>query len=228
MRKLLTKPDSNPKINKGIKYGYWTPILHLAPASLSGQNTCLKSTAGCRASCLNTAGRGHMSTIQKARIRKTNEFFNNYNNFMIQLKKEIKSAQTTAKNKGLKLAIRLNGTSDILFENSGIMQEFPEVQFYDYTKFSNRKRIPANYHLTFSKAENNDQETKQAIKRGLNIAVVFQKYLPKTYLGRPVIDGDKTDLRFLDGEKVIVGLIAKGRAKKDESGFVVKQGGSNE
>ena len=98
-----------------------------------------KQTAGCAAACLNTAGRGAMNTIQQARIKKTNTFFNDYNNFMIQLKKEITSAKKTAKNKGLKLAIRLNGTPDILWENSGIMNEFPDVQFYDYTKYSNRK-----------------------------------------------------------------------------------------
>ena len=223
MKTLLTKPDSNPKVNKSMQYGYWTPILHLAPANLSGKNTCLKSTAGCRASCLNTAGRGHMSIIQKARIRKTNDFFNNYDQFMTQLKKEIKSAQITAKNKGLKLAIRLNGTSDLLWENSGIMDQFPDVQFYDYTKYPNRKRLPKNYHLTFSKAEDNEKDMKKAIKRGLNVAVVFEKYLPKTFLNRPVVNGDKSDLRFLDGENVVVGLIAKGQAKKDQSGFVINQ-----
>jgi hypothetical protein len=228
MQTLLSKPSANFKVNKNLAYGYYTPILHLAPHDLSGRNVCKKATAGCAAACLNPAGRGAMNTIQQARIKKTNTFFNDYNNFMIQLKKEITSAKKTAKNKGLKLAIRLNGTSDILWENSGIMDAFPDVQFYDYTKYSNRKRLPANYHLTFSKADGNDNDVKKAMKNGLNIAVVFQNYLPKSYLGRPVVDGDKNDLRFLDGKNVIIGLLAKGKAKKDNTGFVVKQGGQNE
>jgi len=103
------------------------------------------------------------------------------------------------------------------------MELFPEVQFYDYTKHPNRKNIPVNYHLTFSRAEDNDEDIKQALKNGLNIAVVFEKYLPETFMGLPVIDGDKNDLRFLDPVNSIVGLVAKGKAKKDETGFVIGQ-----
>ena len=58
--------------------------------------------------------------------------------------------------------------------------------------------------------------------RGMNYAVVFKnKLLPVGYEGYPVINGDSTDLRFLDPKGVVVGLYAKGRAKKSDSGFAV-------
>ena len=103
------------------------------------------------------------------------------------------------------------------------MNEFKHVQFYDYTAIPNRRNLPANYHLTFSRKEDNQQDVLKAIKNGFNVAVVFEKYLPQTYLGLPVFNGDETDLRFTDPKKSIVGLIAKGKAKKDESGFTVNQ-----
>jgi hypothetical protein len=121
---------------------------------------------------------------------------------------------------------RLNGTSDIRWETipvggyATIMEMFPTVQFYDYSKLPNRKNIPANYHLTFSRSESNDTHVVTAMENGMNVAVVFDK-MPETYAGRTVIDGTETDLRFLDGKSVIVGLEAKGQAKKDTSGFVV-------
>jgi hypothetical protein len=141
-----------------------------------------------------------------------------------EIEKTIKSAEK----KGLIPVFRLNGTSDLSWEKydvvdgKNIFQMFPEVQFYDYTKINNRKvkHIP-NYHLTFSKADGNDMDVRIAMSNGMNVAVVFKKELPDTYLGRKVINGDETDLRFLDEKSVIVGLKAKGKAKKDTSGFVV-------
>jgi hypothetical protein len=118
---------------------------------------------------------------------------------------------------------RLNGTSDIRWEtvevdgHANIMELFPTVQFYDYTKLVNRRALPANYRLTFSLAENNDLA---AWASGLNVAAVFKGKLPATFMGRPVIDGDETDLRFLDPVGIVVGLKAKGKAKKDQTGFV--------
>ena len=102
-----------------------------------------------------------------------------------------------------------------------IMTAFPDVQFYDYTKISNRRRLPANYDLTFSLADGNCADAIVALASGLNVAAVFRKVLPASHLGRPVVDGDKSDLRFLDERGVIVGLTAKGKAKKDTSGFVI-------
>lgn len=117
---------------------------------------------------------------------------------------------------------RLNGTSDIRWELHDVIQRFPDVQFYDYTKITNRRvKDLANYHLTFSQADGNGADVVKAIAAGMNVATVFRKVLPATHAGLPVHDGDSDDLRFLDPRGVIVGLKAKGRVKKDTSGFVV-------
>lgn len=222
--KLLT--FSNTKTLKGqVKLGFLTAILHLAPHRLSGYNTCPKATAGCSAACLNTAGRGKFNSIQESRIRKTREFFENRSAFMDQLVKDVRATIRKAARENLTPAIRLNGTSDIRWETVGvggfknIMEMFPEVQFYDYTKIPNRRNIPSNYHLTFSLAENNDGDAVAAINNGMNVAAVFKENR-KTFMGLPVINGDDTDLRFLDRKGCIVGLSAKGEAKKDTTGFV--------
>jgi len=228
----------NPKVLKGIKQGYNTYILHLAPADLSGYNTCPKATAGCKAACLNTAGRGGMfkkgettNTIQKARIRKTKMFYEQRQDFMLALKKDIELAIKQSKRLGLIPVIRLNGTSDLSWEKydmipgQNVFECFPDIQFYDYTKILGRKiKGIANYNLTFSAADGNDADVYSAIAQGYNIATVFgiKKTLPmpETYLGRTVFNGDESDLRFLDPKGVVVGLYAKGKAKKDETGFV--------
>ena len=228
----------NPKILKGLKSGYNTYILHLAPADLSGYNTCPKATAGCKSACLNTAGRGGMfkkgettNAIQKARIRKTKMFYEQRQDFMLALKKDIELAIKQSKKLGLIPVIRLNGTSDLSWEKydmipgQNVFECFPDIQFYDYTKILGRKvKGIANYNLTFSAADGNDADVYSAIAQGYNIATVFgiKKTLPmpETYLGRPVFNGDDSDLRFLDPKGVVVGLYAKGKAKKDTSGFV--------
>ena len=224
--KLLS--TGNPKLLKGEKKGYMSFVLHLAPANLSGKETCPKRTAGCTAACLNTAGRGGMfkkgettNVIQQARIRKTKMFFENREEFMSQLEADIRLGIKQAEKKGMIPCFRLNGTSDLAWEKYGIIEKFPEVQFYDYTKINNRKVSHLkNYHLTFSKADGNDMDVRIAASNGMNIAAVFHN-IPETYIGRPVINGDETDLRFLDPKGVIVGLKAKGKAKKDTTGFVV-------
>jgi hypothetical protein len=222
----------NPKILKGMKQGYMTYILHLAPADVSGYNTCPKATAGCKAACLNTAGRGGMfkkgettNVIQQARIRKTKMFFENRDAFLAILKDDIRKAIKQAEKKGMIPVFRLNGTSDIAWEKYGIIQEFPNVQFYDYSKILGRKvNYLSNYHLTFSAADGNDLDVRRAIKEGYNVATVFgikkSQPMPETYEGMPVFNGDDSDLRFLDPKGVVVGLYAKGKAKKDTSGFV--------
>ena len=222
----------NPKILKGMKQGFMTYILHLAPADVSGYNTCPKATAGCKAACLNTAGRGGMfkkgettNVIQKARIRKTKLFFENRDVFLAILEDDIRKAIKQSEKKGLVPVFRLNGTSDIAWEKYGIIQKFPNVQFYDYTKVLGRKvSYLSNYHLTFSAADGNDDDVRRAIKEKYNIATVFgikkSQPMPETYEGAPVFNGDDSDLRFLDPKGVVVGLYAKGKAKKDTSGFV--------
>jgi hypothetical protein len=238
--KLLS--TGNPKVLKGMSQGYNTYILHLAPADLSGYETCAKRTAGCTAACLNTAGRGGMfkrgentNVIQQARIRKTKMFFENRVEFMTTLVKDIELAIKQSKKMELVPVFRLNGTSDLSWEKYEVVRNgklfrniftaFPEVQFYDYTKVLGRKvKEYSNYQLTFSAADGNDSDVLRAMNEGLNVAVVFgiKKTLPMPvdYLSRPVFNGDESDLRFLDPKGVIVGLYAKGKAKKDTTGFV--------
>ena len=228
--KLLS--TANTKIQKGEKLGYRTFGIHLAPSNLSGYNTCKSASAGCAAACLNTAGMGVFSNVQKARIEKTRAFFQNKNAFLAQLVKEIQSAIVHAKKNGLKPAFRLNLTSDLPFEKikfngKSIFQLFPKVQFYDYTASIERMtaflggEMPKNYHLTFSRKENTpDTVVQSVLKSGGNVAIVFSA-VPKKFMGHKVIDGDESDVRFKDGRGVIVGLKAKGKAKKDTSGFVV-------
>ena len=239
MRKLLTKPDSNPKIAKGMKRGVMTFALHLAPANLSGFEVCPMRSAGCTQACLNTAGRGRFDNVQLARIARTKLYFNDRHAFMNQLVKEIHAAKRYAEKRGYDLAVRLNATSDIPWhrvtfqhwgETFNLMEYFAEVQFYDYTKVAKRlisEQLPANYHLTFSRCEDNAKSVQDVLQAGGNVAVVFRDKALRNhaiatgFLGFPVIDGDETDLRFLDPRGVIVGLYAKGKAKKDTSGFVV-------
>lgn len=228
MFKLLS--TANPKIQKGTKLGYLSFILHLAPADLSGKETCPKRTAGCTAACLNTAGRGGMfkrgentNMIQKARIRKTKMFFEQRAEFMEALFVDITKAIKFAERKGLIPVFRLNGTSDLSWEKyevingMNIFECFPNVQFYDYTKVLGRKvkHIP-NYHLTFSKADGNDSDVAEALMQGMSVVAVYDA------IPEGVPSADETDLRFLDPKGVMLGLKAKGRAKKDYSGFVIR------
>jgi len=229
MFKLLS--TANPKIQKGTKLGYLSFILHLAPATLSGKETCPKRTAGCTAACLNTAGRGGMfrkgettNTIQKARIRKTEYFFNDRDGFMKDLYKDIVKAKKFAEKQGLIPVFRLNGTSDLSWEKyevgttgMNLFQLFPTTQFYDYTKVLGRKvaQYP-NYHLTFSKADGNDADVAEALLQGMSVVAVYDE------IPAGVPSADETDLRFLDPKGIMLGLKAKGRAKKDTTGFVIR------
>ena len=229
MFKLLS--TANPKIQKGTKLGYLSFILHLAPADVSGHETCPKRTAGCTAACLNTAGRGGMfkrgettNAIHKARIRKTQYFFANRDAFMVDLAQDIRKAINYAKKQGLTPVFRLNGTSDLSWEkywvpvyDMTLFELFPQVQFYDYTKVLGRKvsAFP-NYHLTFSKADGNDADVAEALMQGMSVVAVYDE------IPAGVPSADETDLRFLDPKGIMLGLKAKGRAKKDYSGFVIR------
>ena len=227
---LLT--SGNAKILKGEKLGYITKGIHLAPANLSGYETCRWRSKGCTMSCLNTAGRGQMNSIQDSRIAKTKLFFEQRLDFLAKLSKEITSTIKSAKKKEMKAVFRPNLTSDLMWEDikfedgETILDKFPETQFYDYTKSFMRMaqfingELPSNYHLTFSRSDSNDMIAKLVLEMGGNVAVVFRNQLPQTWNGFEVVNGDETDLRFLDKKGVVVGLIEKGRAKKDETGFV--------
>lgn len=232
---LLARPESNPKLAKGRKLGVMSAPLHLAPADLSGYEVCAKRTEGCTEACVHFAGNpAHMEGKTRARIARTKLYFEDRAFFMSALISEIAALESKAQRADMICGVRLNATSDIPFERvkikhlgktySNIMELFPDVQFYDYTKRPNRRNLPSNYHLTFSMAEDNDADALQALKNGFNVAAVFRtkrgQTLPKVFMNRPVIDGDLHDYRPLDESGVIVGLRAKGQAMSDKSGFV--------
>ena len=238
--------DTNAKTVKGERYGIKTAILYLMPADGSGQQLCpMAELAQCKAPCLFTAGRGAMSNVMLSRLRKT-LFFNQYRDqFMALLSREIATYERKAKREGFKLVVRLNGTTDIRWENIWLWESspalggvelnifgaFPSVQFYDYTKLANRRNVPANYDLTFSYSgvPAYAPYVAKAVANGERIAVVFRSRSivdamlanGETFLGLPVVDGDDSDIRHLDPKGAIVALYAKGKARKDTSGFVV-------
>jgi len=231
VKNLLSKGNTNSKTAKNdIK----TFILYLAPHNLNykGITLCNNASIGCIDACLYSAGRGSFSNVQTSRINKANYFVSDKKTFLAQLLKEIKKEIKKASNKNEKIAFRLNGTSDIDFLylldkhfnfNVDLLQ-YDKVFFYDYTKSlprAKRYKDYRNYTLTFSKSETNQNEVNQALKLGINVAAVFSNNLPKTYQGIKVVDGDKTDLEMIKHKNVILGLKAKGKAKKDTSGFVI-------
>jgi len=228
-KNLLSKGSTNSKTAKNDNDTY---ILYLAPYNQNSKkiNICPKASKGCAAACLFTAGRGAFSNVIKARQNKTEYYLQDKKAFIKQLSSElIKIDKKASKNKNQTL-IRLNGTSDLDFifllkkyANFDI-SNYNNLHFYDYTKilgkvkkYSNNK----NYTLTFSRAEDNEQDIFKAVKYGANVSAVFNGNLPKTYKGIPVIDGDKTDNEMLKYKGFILGLKAKGKAKTDKSGFVI-------
>lgn len=245
MQNTITKPEHSttyqPVNNllspgatniKTAKNNLETFILYMAPADqVEGLNLCPFASPGCKKSCLYSAGRGKFSNVQASRINKSKFWGYNREAFYIQLARELLKIHDKAMKQGKEIAIRLNGTSDIdhlhlLERYSGINfldQFYSSLLFYDYTKNVNHVSRYRNtrYKITFSRSETNEAEAKKVLKMGGSIAVVFSGDLPEFYLGYPVINGDLTDLRYFDPVNVVVGLKAKGDAKKDVSGFVV-------
>lgn len=257
-RGTLIRSGDNAKTVKGDKLGgYETAIMYLAPYNLAGSNVCpMAEQAGCIAGCLNTAGRGRMSNVQIARIKKTKRYLADRVEFMQQLAIDLEAFERYCARKGVKPAVRLNGTSDIQWEVAhpvmrylpngswtfkSVFAAFPEIQFYDYTKVYKRvyRDLPANYRLVLSYSEANPAYALAVVTAArethANLAVVYRTKEQRDHLlqdgsklmlnrggaWRPVIDGDSDDMRFLDPTGVIVGLYAKGAAKRDTSGFVV-------
>ena len=223
---------ANAKTIKGEKKEVRTGVLYLAPANLSGRNVCpMAKLASCIDGCLNTAGRGQMQSVQIYRIRKTLFWFDHADAFKALLSKEANKLIAYCAKRDLTPAIRPNGTSDIRFENHiwSLMVETSKrgVKWYDYTKIANRIIPDPNiYDLTFSYSGANPrylEQVKTAVNLGYRIAVVFRnrETIPAQFMGMQCVDGDDTDLRFLDPQGVVVALYAKGEAKTDTSGFVV-------
>lgn len=235
----LLSIDRNAKTVKGQKLGFMTGILYLAPATLSGRQVCpMAAVAQCEAACLNTAGRGAMGKIQLSRINKTQYFHRDRDAFMAHIADDIRRLVFKARKAGFTPLVRLNGTSDIRFElipvtvggieYANIMAAFPDVQFYDYTKISNRHSLPDNYDLTFSYSgvAAYQPHVAKAVAAGMRVAVVFRKQadIPARFLGLECVGGDDSDIRHLDPRGVAVALYAKGKARQDQTGFVVDVG----
>jgi hypothetical protein len=229
MYKLLSV-NADSKTIKSNKAGFLTGILYLAPYDISGVNLCpFAKVAECHVACLNTAGRGGFDErVKSARLRKAKLFNNNKGEFFAQLIEDIHKLKKQAQKQNLQAVVRLNGTSDIDWENIKVTGDytifnlFPELQFYDYTKNPNRKNLPSNYDVTFSYSgvESFIKFNRQALANNMRIATVF-KIMPAEFLGRKVINGDDHDARFIEDKNIIVGLKAKGKARKDTTGFVV-------
>ena len=236
MFKKLLAVAADAKTVKGSKKGYLTGVLYLAPHDISGYQVCPKATDGCKMGCLYTAGRGVYSNTQQSRIAKTKFFFQNRDEFMAILVNDIEALARKAARENMIPVVRLNGTSDLPWEKvacerngvtyASVMEAFPDITFYDYTAILGRKKalnLP-NYHLTFSLKESNDSDAAKAVAEGYNVAVVMKvgrsEAKPATWSGLPVVNGDETDLRFLDPAGHIIGLYPKGKARHDKSGFV--------
>ena len=231
--------EENAKTTKGEKLKYKTAIIYMASHKQSGYNVCPQASIECAKDCLYMSGFGGFKFTQKARIKKTKRYFEDRINFMNQLKHEIKLFINRCKKNGFIPCIRLNGTSDLQYENYkfddglNIFESFKDTIFYDYTVINKRMtkylngEMPSNYHLTYSRKEDNHFQVIEALNNGANVSVVFEKYLPKTWNGFEVIDGDETDLRFLDKSNVIVGLTHKKiKGQKQvftDDGFIIKQ-----
>ena len=227
---------TNAKTIKGDGDEYLTAILYMTPykVMVDGKlfNSCsMAAMASCIEGCLYSAGRGAFSNVQTARQRKAEWFYRDRDSFMAQLVIDVAKFANYCRKRDIQPCIRLNGTTDIrweliLIDGKNIFELFPNVQWYDYTKIPNRKVSHlANYHLTWSYSAANpkyEQYFDEVIRNGMSVAVVFRKPINlKTWRGYKVVDGDKDDLRFLDPKQSIVALYAKGKAKKDTSGFVV-------
>lgn len=229
-KNLLSKGSTNAKTAKNeLK----TFILYLAPHKQNAKNVniCPMASKGCIKSCLYTAGRGKFSNVQNARINKTNFYIYDKELFILKLANEIIKETKKAKKNNEKIAFRLNGTSDIDFLY--LLQKYAQLDieslkknavFYDYTKILGKVRKyknHSNYHLTFSRAEDNNSVAEAALKDGANVSIVFRNGLPRFWRGYKVIDGDASDILMVYNKNVVLGLKAKGHGKIDKTGFVV-------
>ena len=242
----LLSIGADAKTIKGGKIGFMTAIQYLSPSDSSGVNLCpMSKIAKCDVPCLESSGQMNFKQSRDARLSRTKLYLNNPAEYFNTLVTEIKAFIKKAGRKGLTPLVRLNGTSDIRYENIGfvfegvyfrnIFEYFPDLQFYDYTKIPNRfnsmnglSDFPKNYDLTFSYsgADGFQKYNDRALKAGVRIAAVFDRVenIPVTFHKRKVVSGDETDVRHLDPQNVIVALYAKGKARKDQSGFVIQGG----
>ena len=231
VKNLLSKGSTNTKTAKNSLESF---ILYLAPHTQNSKkiNICPKASKGCAAACLYTAGMGKFTNVKASRINKSEYYINDKKTFINQLSKELLKIAAKSIKQNKKIAIRLNGTSDQDFisiikkyNDLDLLndKQFKNLVFYDYTAILGKikKYINTSYSLTLSRKEDNESEILEALKLGGNVAAVFRDELPTKYKGFEVVDGDTSDLIMLYNKNVILGLKAKGDAKKDKSGFVI-------
>ena len=242
----LLSVAADAKTIKGAAAGVLTGILYLAPGTLAGVgNLCPHASKGCAQACLFSAGRaGIFEAINIARVMRTRFLHADRAAFLDVLRGEIRALMRRAAREGMRPAVRLNGTSDLPWESLApeLFEEFAGLQFYDYTKNPRRAlafargELPENYHLTFSLSETNAPTAALVASAGCNVAAVVDGHRggqPLAIAGESfaTFDADRHDVRFLDrvspGGRGRVGVLkAKGKAKKDLSGFVVRLEGS--
>ena len=230
---MMLLSNKNSKVvkpnGKMLDYTMW--VMHLSPSDTSGfGNVCGSETTGCKNSCFRNSGFFKLNKVMAAHDEKTRWFFEDREGFNRAREAECTLAHSHASRKGQTAVIRLNGTSDIRWEDEApsLFHSAP-CQSHDYTKHADRAEQtvigsswPDNYYLTFSRSENNAGQCVMLLDMGVNVSVVFRtKPFPERYWDYPVIDGDDHDLRFLDPKPCVVGLLAKGAARKDTTGFVV-------
>lgn len=230
VKSLLTDGDNVYKIRKSNEYdvGYRTAIMYLAPEKTSGiGNVCNWASPGCTGCCLFTAGRGAMNSVQQSRIRRTKFWYGDRQGFLKQLNLEIERFIKKCAKLDQIATFRLNGTSDLRIHKFLDFSQYPDCQFYDYTKDTTKMydfmegKLPENYHLTYSRSELNEAEALLLKRQKANVAVVFHPYIPERYKRFSTFSADAHDLRFLDPPKGIAALTAKGKAKRDTTGFTV-------
>lgn len=240
MFKVLT--GQSPKLVKGEKFNWLSAVLYMTPATFSGWNMCPMASAGCIATCLNTAGRGGMArrdatplanglpdnTVQAARLERTRRFMTDRAAFLADIAEDCRTLVRVARRRGMRAAFRFNGTSDVAAARLPIWSELrseieaEQLTVYDYTKVPTYlDKAPPWYHLALSRSERNASAVEAALASGNRVAVVFRSTPPKRWQGWPVVNGDEHDLIFLHRGPVVLGLKAKGRAKRDTTGFVV-------
>lgn len=221
--------SSSAKGDKSQQVGVWSKTMFLTSGVF-----CPQASPSCLKVCLgHTSGRMTMQQSANARDRRSALYLEEPEHFLELLRTELRSLRHDALDAGMIPAVRLNGTSDIPWEqlHGELFEEFHEVRFFDYTNLRPRMQkflagsagdFPRNYHLTFSLSERNGSDAEVILQAGGNVAVVFWPEVPSSWHGHQVIDGDRHDARFLDPQGCLVGLSAKGIAREDLSGFVVR------
>jgi hypothetical protein len=223
----LGNVNHSRKMAKGKTFDVMTYSVYLASSDSSGYNVCPMANVFCKNACLNYSGHGRYNRTQKARIRKTRLFFENRDLFMKILFHEIAYFKKRAAKKGLSFAVRFNATSDInlkqlKLDGLNVLEQFPDIQFYDYTKVYKYLFLANEYEnldMTFSYSGENWNECENALQNGFRVSAIFEKELPETFKGYPVIDGDQYDMRYFDPNDVIVGLRVKKVSSKELNQF---------